>query len=841
MLSIASAGAGAGAEGAFRYLSCAEEYYFRDAIVEGRWYGRAAETLGREGAVTREEFREFFDARLTDGPPLVQNLSEGRHAGWDLTFSAPKSVSTLWGLSDSETREVVTQCHRAAVEAALTFVQSEAAYTRRGRGGATIEKAEGMAFALYQHDTSRALDPQLHTHAFTFNLCTRFDGSTGTLIGREIFKAKMLVGALYRAELASQLQERLGVAIRPEGGLFEIEGVSPELMRAFSKRRAAIEAALEARGLHSARAAAVAALDTREAKTAATLETLQPLWSAAAAEHGFEWEACINRTDASADLERRQNLAPQVVDQLTRDDSSFSDRQMLRRVAESAPGTGMSAAAVRDLTATFLETDPSVVALGREESEFYFTTKAILELEEKLLRDARAGEGEVVLPVENEALTAAQIQIERKHDLTLSKEQSEALRHVTQGEGNVVVVDGLAGTGKTALLEAARVAWEAEGYTVIGAAFSGKAARALEAGSGIASETLDHRLIKMGVPPDPAPFWERAYWTARKGLIPTLLDRLTLDDHSVVVLDEASLVDTRRMALLVEKVREADAKLVLVGDREQLPAISRGGAFEALGDRLGRATLSEIVRQKEPWARKAVLDVVRGETRRALEAFAERDQLRVAPNREDAIQQLIADWRNGGGTARPEQHVIFAPTHREVAALNKEAQDARWLRLGVRIAQDADGNWVHFGDRIQFHATARAWGIRNGDCAEVLPSLAGRQHLRVRLDSGEVVTFDADRFRDFSLGYAMTVHKAQGTTVENAYVLFGGRQQNREMTYVELSRARSRTVLFTDRFEVGDTLAQLAAEASRSRRKELAITKRKDESQSPTHGQELRP
>ena len=282
----------------------AEGYYTNPLESQGEWFGSAAEKLRLKGAVNPRAFQRLLSGFSVKGnAALVQNAgAQKRQSAWDLTFSAPKSVSVLWALASEAFRKDIAQCHREAVQASLRTLEQTAGITRRGKGGAIKERA-ALLFALFTHGTSRALDPQLHTHAVLVNLALRMDGTTGTLQSRDIFRAKMEAGGLYRTELAARLEQRLALQIEVEKAGFHIRGVPKNLCDEFSKRRRAIVKSLREHGRDGAIAAKVAALDTRSKKLNISDEKLFALWQARGVAHGWGAEqaeelirACVRKS-----------------------------------------------------------------------------------------------------------------------------------------------------------------------------------------------------------------------------------------------------------------------------------------------------------------------------------------------------------------------------------------------------------------------------------------------------------------------------------------------------------------------------------------------------------------
>ncbi|WP_316185808.1 MULTISPECIES: MobF family relaxase [unclassified Bradyrhizobium] len=289
---VASISARGNAASASRYYGHLQrdDYYSRDGDPPGRWAGRGAERLSLDGPVTRTE----FDAALRGidpktGERLAQLGGRGREhaAGWDMTFSAPKSVSVLWALSDAPERQIIAQAHRSAVLSATAQLEATAGWARRGRAGATREQTAGLLMAQFDHHTSRESDPQLHTHTFVFNLAPRRDGSWGAIVSRELYKAQKQAGATYRQALASELV-RQGVRLEQQKDTFRVAAIPRHIERVFSKRRQAIEEAAKAHGYSTPKGMELANLRTRRPKRDAKLSQLANHWQAEAKALGFD-------------------------------------------------------------------------------------------------------------------------------------------------------------------------------------------------------------------------------------------------------------------------------------------------------------------------------------------------------------------------------------------------------------------------------------------------------------------------------------------------------------------------------------------------------------------------
>lgn len=798
MLSIGSLGKG---QAAYYVGLAQEDYYLEGGEPPGKWLGQGAKDLDIEGKVNGEQLTRLFEGRHPENSKaLIQNAGEPNHQpGWDLTFSAPKSVSVLWSQASPEVRQAIQEAHFAAVQAAVGYIEDNAAITRRGKGGEIKEEAHLIA-ATFEHGTSRAQDPQLHTHCLIMNVCTREDGTTGTIESKPLYQSKMVAGALYRAELAAQLEQRLDIEVERTGKTFEIVGVPKNVIETFSKRREEIEEVLAAKGYSSPEASAAAALSTRSVKEHLPREELLQGWQRVGAELGWGPTQAQRLLASSHSPERNAHdeiygALNTATDRLTAQQSYFSERDFVRSVAEEAQGRGMDAGIVRTASRYYLETDENIVRLGERGGQTLYTTPAVLEEEKALL--AAVDRSKNVQQAGVSELTIHGVVASR---IKLSEEQGAAVRHITESGGTIRVVSGMAGTGKTSMLAAARLAWELEGFDVHGASLSGKAAKGLSDGARIESDTLHKTLYDI------------------EG------GRLRLSDRSVLVVDEAGMVGTRQMRQLVEACEQSGSRLVLVGDARQLQPIEAGGPFAEVQRQLGAAELTQIRRQRDGWARDAVTDFAAGRANEGLTAYAERGLLSIADDRQGAYQKLIDSWKTEGARA-PEEQLIFTGSRLEATILNRMAQAER-KKLGELegegIPAPEKKDTLYVGDRVLFTKKSRLYGVENGSLGDVVEVDAKKRTLTSRLDSGEQVSVPLDTYTNVQLGYAITTHKGQGATVERSFILVGGGMQDREISYVQASRARGAAMLFSDKETAGHDLYQLVRQMETSRAKEMA-------------------
>ena len=409
---------------------------------------------------------------------------------------------------------------------------------------------------------------------------------------------------------------------------------------------------------------------------------------------------------------------------------------------------------------------PDLVELGQDgRGEDRFTTRDMIEAEQRLYRAAEMMAERERHEV-NEADRGAALARAEQRGLVLSGEQTDALSHVTDGRDLGIVV-GYAGTGKSAMLGVAREAWEAAGFEVRGVALSGIAAENLEGGSGIASRTIAS--MEHG--------WKQG--------------RDMLTSRDVLVIDEAGMVGTRQLERVLSHAADAGAKVVLVGDPQQLQSIEAGAAFRSIHDRHGGVEIHEVRRQREDWQRDATRDLATGRTRAAIHAYDARDMVHEAQTREQARDDLIDRWDHDRQASPDSSRIILTHTNAEVRELNEAARDrmraAGDLGEDVRVTVERGERSFAAGDRVMFLQNERGLGVKNGTLGTI--EQVSAQGMSVQTDDGRSISFELKDYNRIDHGYAATIHKAQGMTVDRTHVL-ATPGMDAHGSYVALSRHR---------------------------------------------------
>jgi len=838
MLSIGKLGGGK----VHYYLNLARgEYYRSEEAGQSRWVGQGAEALGLSGPVGKDELERLYAGYSPAGErPLVQNAAtQGRRPGFDLTFSAPKSVSVLWAALPEDQAERVRQVHEQAVDRALEFLEKTALFTRRGRGGKLLERVQGLVGAAFTHRTSRDEDMQLHTHVLVINVAEGLDRKWGALDGRTLFDTKMAAGAFYRSALASGLKDAFGWSFRSSrNGTFEVDGVPEPVLRHFSKRRREIERRLREEGGSSQADAQRVTIESRAKKTGRDDAELRSSWKEELRALGFNL--------AGVKLNGKQTpVRPAVLDGLVREaqtallskESYYQGSELSALTFASASTLGAKPDEVQRAIDRHLA-GSGIVKLRDTGSSAWYTTKDVLQAEGKLLSIAED------LRALAHARTPKTHRIERALEKgALSSEQRQALRHLTLESGSLALLSGIAGSGKTTLLAEARSIWERSGLRVVGASFSARASKELEKGSGIKSSTVDSLLLKVrrqsllrqlrqNLSPKTilaSMSWDAPLKVTIRNRRLFLKPRLALSKKDVLVIDEAGMLDTARLLSLLSAGKKAGAKVVLLGDERQLPSIGPGAPFGELLKRIGGARLAEIRRQDLPWEREVVRDLSEGRSSSALERLAREGRVHVKRTAPGALSALIDAWKEKA-ECDLRQTRIFAPRRVDVDELNSRAQGVLKGLGKLRGEGLRAGDQTFFeGDRVMFLKNDRALGVSNGDLGDVVRVGRLTRGLSVRLESGETVKLARSDLEKLSLAYAMTVHKGQGATVEWSFVLLGTRSQTRELSYVEASRARKETHYFLTERAAGAGLANIASEMRTSEAKKLATRLLEDE------------
>jgi conjugative relaxase-like TrwC/TraI family protein len=766
--------------------------YYVNEHRSGVASGTLAQTLGLEGPLERVEAEALLTGRNPNTGDRLTTTAVQRPF-FDVTASPPKSVSVFEAAATGDQRTATLAALSTANSAMLEFLEAEACGVRRGRGGIDHHPGSGLAVVTFTHTTSRAddADPQFHNHNLIVNASTGPDGRTTGLDTRQLYANRYAADAVYQAVLRHELATNLGVLFtEPDRhGTSEIVGIDKDIRDEFSQRRKAIAADMAERGTATSRAALMSTLATRTPK-GEELEAWdqRARWAQRFDELGFTLDQIPTVERQPAYHPDHEQLALAVTEQT----STFERRHVIAAAAHAA----LDGATLDQIMATannFLASEHAVALDDRT-----WTTPEILELEQRSVAIALEGIGARInehdLSRRIDARLAGEAIAARP---SLSEEQAAMVRSVLTDGNTVNMVIGAPGSGKTFALDAIRDGLP-YGDSIRGAALSATAARNLQNSSGISSTTI-HRLLQE--PPRDS------------------------DPRTVTVIDEAAMVGTRQLAELIARAHNNGSKLVLVGDPHQLPELDAGGLFAALAQRLPVSHLDENRRQTNPTERAILTNIRTNQIDHA--AFLLDHNGAIVSNNADALRaRVVADW--GERFCNGDDALMLVSTRHEALALNERAQHLlqRQGRLGPALAQTPDAIF-HQGDHVIGLRNDHRHDLLNGTRA-IVESATQRGDLRLRLADGTHRIATADYIADGHLGhgYALTVHKAQGITVDSSFLLANDATY-KELAYTGLSRGRNENLLYSvvdqPQWESAQTLNHLRRTLETERAKTAAI------------------
>jgi conjugative relaxase-like TrwC/TraI family protein len=860
------------------FANARDNYYSEGDRVRGEWHGQLAREWGLKGEVNEEHFARLAEGQhpLT-GEQLIQHRAAMKYlddrgekvttmehrAGWDATFSAPKSVS-LTALVGGDER--VRAAHRESVNIALDELEK---YVQARIGGNHLAETTGKwVAAKFEHDSSRPVDgyaaPQLHTHVVFFNITERANGEARALQPHELYRSQQYTTAVYRSELALRLNHRGYEIEQSAHGAPEIKGYTQEYLEASSPRRQQIKEHLAEGGMSGAEAAQIAAHRTREAKLNITHEEMLRRHEEMAKQYGNQPERIVREAQARAyeiaarseeqtDGTAREAVRYSVEKNFEREAVS-DERELMRDALKRAMGEAPFSRIQQQF-------DQAVEDGGLIQKESHgigrsFTTDEMIALEHDNIRLMRSTQEQY--PVLASGGTRGEIEHDYPH---LSSSQHRAVQEVLSSRDQITALEGVARAGKTTSLSAIRDAAEREGYSVEGFAPTSRAAHQLGE-AGILSNTLQHHLAR-GAQADAG-------------------------ERHLYVIDESSLASTRQINDFLQRLGEQD-RVLLVGDVRQHEAVEAGRPYYQLQEAgMRTAHLDEIIRQKDPALKEVVEQLARGEVHAAVDNLDRQGRVQQIENREERFQTIARDYaRHPQGTlvvspdnqSRRELNVIIhhelqergqvQPHEQTVHVLETRQEltgaDRAWAEqyvpgdvlrysrgssaVGVNAGQYAtvagtdakqnllsiereDGQHVTYdprrlqgvsvyreakrdfaeGDRVQFTAPSKDLHIANRELGTIV-RLDERGEIAVHTDSGRLVEFQLKNHPHLDYGYAVTSHSSQGQTADRVLIHADTEESqhlvNSRMAYVAVSRGRYDAQIYTnDKSELAQHLSR---------------------------------
>jgi conjugative relaxase-like TrwC/TraI family protein len=861
-----------------------QNYWSQRGVIAGEWQGRLAGQFGLAGMVSAEDFAKLSQGEHPrTGEQLVQQRASYEYqdadgktiktmehrAGWDATFSAPKSVS-LTALVGGDER--VREAHRDSVRVALEQLEH---YTQARIGGNHPPETTGrFVAAKFEHDTARPVDgyvaPQLHTHAVVFNVTERDNGQPRAIQPQSLFASQQFATAIYQSELTYKLRQLGYEIITGRSGAPEIKGYTQEYLDASSPRSQQIREYLERTGHSGKEAAEIAAHSTRDRKEIHSPGEVMAAHRKLAADFGHQGEAVVRAArERSKHQEKPVNSFDRVRESLTfsRDknferEAVVDERALIRDGLRRGMGEITHAQVRANLDTRLASGEFQIVERPQNVPSRQFTTAKTIESEHEILRRMREGQNRVE-PV-----------LSRPHAITvadqhphLNRAQKSVVEDVLSSPDRIQGIQGFAGAGKTTTLTVIRSAAEMQGYQVEGFAPTSRAVRQLNE-AGIEAGTLQGFLARAANLD--APEQKRFYFV-----------------------DESSLASTNQMREFLSRIGPND-RLLLIGDTRQHQGVEAGRPFEQLQEAgMRTARLDEIVRQKDPALKAAVELLATGHVSAALDALQQQGRVKEIPNPEDRIRAIAKSYvespentlivspdnasrrelnvavrqeLKATGTVAPEDHTfrvlvprqdmtgaerswasqyeiddvvrytrgskaigIKAGAYASVVAINPTANqltvqkpnqelatyDPRRL-TGVSVYREIEREFS-VGDRIQFTAPDKSLGVANRELAAI-EAVHPDGRLSARLDNHREIEFDPSEHRHLDHGYAVTSHSSQGLTAERVLVHADTSVHpdllNSRFGYVSISRASLDAEIYTN--DAADLGQKLSGDVSKS-------------------------
>ncbi len=810
------------------YAELAEEdYYHSGGEPPGEWLGRASTILGLKGTVQKCDYYRIMKGFDPTGLPLCANAGDAHRPGFDLTFSPPKWISLAWAGSDMELQEKIRKAHLASVKAAIRHLEKHAAIARRGHGGIQREPAAGLVVAAFEHSTSRALDPQVHTHALVANVVPRQDGSWGTLESRDLFIWQKSASAHYKAEMAQQMRG-IGFVIVPDRDAFSTPGISTKVCKVFSKRSQDIERELKKKGLLSSasRFGDFIKVSTREKKAQIDRKVLSERWRIELEEQGINNEYLQALRETTIDMADSPIFDERsVLDQLMESNAVFSSQDLHRIAAEQALWAGGGSQQAEQVASRVLE-QPDLVQLGTDRKHCSrYTLQTHIDAEIRMIKSAKTLRNRYNFGIPIATVHAA-IQ---SHTMTLSEEQAQVIEEVCGPQG-FAVLQGSAGAGKTASLRVVANIYQSADYRVFGAAVSKLAADNLANEAGISTSTIARLLIDI-----------------ENG-------KARLDDRTLLVLDEAGLVGTTELAAVLSEANRVNCKVILSGEDKQLDAISHGGPLRYLSrpEILGASRIETIRRQQSQWARRAVADLRDGRALESLKAHQQRELLCIAENKEEARKALLTRWQSHRASDPSKARVCLAYSWKDVKRLNEDLRGL-YQAEGLVGAEDVPLECIvsgqemkldfSTGDRVRLTKNDYRRGLTNGTLGTIEKIEVRDREIRfhLRTDDGKQAYFSNTDYCDENgrlymvHAYAQTIYASQGITVSGDVFVLHDSRMDRAASYVAGSRHKENCHWIFNRESISNSegdgktitddelIEYAAASMSRDRYKCLAV------------------
>lgn len=781
------------------------KYYVEDENVEGTpsnniinvvSSGSLKVELGLKTRMSFSELENVFSGCDAKGKKLLRNSNIRNKKGWDVTFSAPKPVSVVWARAGDALRNNIGAAHHNAVIDTIKFLEIKAAYTRVGQAGRLKQKTKGFAALIFEHYRSRADDVQLHSHVLIPNLTLRADEKWASIDSQYLFEWSHAATQVYRALLAMGLRNLGFNIVRVEDtDCFTLLGIDKAVCKAFSKRTQDIKTKIEKMGLEDASASTrnKVVLYSRLPKSSSSPSHLLAKWQSEMSSMGYEEEDLHNSINVLHKPALEMLPILQVMKKLTRQKATLSEAQIYERVAIEAQFFHVTLLEIINTVTYILEHKWLLGPLRGRTGKAIYSTSFILNVEKDLIALAKQLRNKRSYQLSPHTILTAISKQESEQGFNLSAEQKNSVGDVCKT--GLDILQGRAGAGKSTSMKALRIAYELSGFKVVGATIAKNAASQLEEETGIRSSTFAKLLID-------------------------IKHKNNSFRNTVILIDEAGLIPSSGMLELLKGIMQADAKLVLVGETEQLAAIEHAGCLLYLSKLFGFGELSTIYRQRERWAKELVSDLRQGNSTKALKAMGENGLLHISDSKAAAMEKLVACWESFIDKNPDKQYMVLANSWKDVKPLNelirKKLQEKclvgnEDVEVECVISDKYFCQKFSCKDQIRFTKNDHEKGLINGQLGTIIDikKVDADILFTVLKDSSETIKVLKSEYSDDNdalqlvHAYAITVYSSQGSTVDGDTFVFYNKAMNRAASYVAGSRHKDHCNWFVDGSNLG--------------------------------------
>ncbi|TPH13262.1 MobF family relaxase [Litorilituus lipolyticus] len=761
-----------------------DDYYISEESL-GIWHGKLKKHFKLPENVNTTHFDNLLNSKHPScGKELFNSNQNIKRVGWDLTFSAPKSISLLWATANEKDRNEISAALLQAVKYTIDYLEKYLAGIKRGKNGICKEDAQAILSALIVHYTSRELDPQLHVHTIIPNCAKSKSGKLMALDSRKIYMNQKILGIIFRCQFAKELMA-LGYELEKDEESFRCSKIPKYLEAEFSTRANQINKVLKDNNIKSSasKGGDLIKLTTRKKKQAIKLSDLF-----------ITWKNKINSIkDRKEEIKEKSDIPESAIKRITASKSSFTRQQLEYEILIDEMLSGKNIIDLKRTINTEFESEELVLISNGQYSD-YFTTQQILTLEKELL--------DILTDLANKQEHAASAQelsdaidlFKHETGFIASYEQTKALEHACLS-ADFSIVQGSAGAGKSTVMRSINILYKKKGKKILGATVVKKAANNLMNETGIHSVTIakiQHLILN---------------------------NDQSIKNIDVLIIDEAGQVSTTALLDITKFAYQNNIKLILTGEDKQLDSINLGGSLSYISEKLGCYRIEKIQRQTTPLGREIVANFRDGNAKSAFTKLGREKLLNFSNSAQESQEKLMSCLVEYIENPKNKQYIVLASRWSKVDEIStlirqhlksKNAIENDEYTRSCIVSNHKCELEFSVGDTVRFSRNDYKLGVINGTTGIIksLKEIMGILRFEVLMDSNQIVYFSEEQYQDetgnlqLSHGYASTIYSAQGATVAGDSFILWDSSMHKSLTYVAGSRHKQNSQWFFNNAEI---------------------------------------